>query len=167
MRHFNRRLALLSAMLALVMPVSGQAIRQQPMPPDHVWQTAPTPPGATSWELLSTTRERETQIDGVWYILPQWSTQVKALRNKTVRVNGYMMPLENGEKQRHFVLMAYPPSCPYCMTAGPTKLIEVKATSAVKFTYDPVLLEGKLVLLDRDESGLFYRLDGAKPVRAN
>lgn len=165
-RHLRAALAL--ALMASALPSVGHAIQAQPAPPtNHVWQTAPTPPGAIGWDMLSTTRERETQIDGVWYILPEWSAQVKTLRNRTVRVNGYMMPLQNGEKQQHFVLMAYPPSCPFCLTAGPTKLMEVKARGPVKFTYDPVLLEGKLVLLDRDESGLFYRLEGARPVSAN
>lgn len=156
----------LAALLLLLAAPQALAIKAQPMPPgEHIWQTAPTPEGAISWELLSTTRERETQIDGVWYILPEWSAPVKALRGKTVKVNGYMMPLQNGEKQQHFVLMAYPPSCPFCMTAGPAKLVEVKASAPVKFSYDPILLEGKLVLLDRDDSGLFYRLENARAVR--
>jgi uncharacterized protein len=154
--------------VAVALSTSAQTIQQQPVPPgaappNHVWQPAPTPPGAISWQFLSTTKEKERKVDGIWYIVPEFSAPVRALANRTVKVNGYMLPLSTGAAQQNFVLMAYPPSCPYCLTAGPTKLMEVRARGPIKFGYDPILLEGRLVLLDNDPSGLFYRLVDARP----
>jgi uncharacterized protein len=152
---------------ASTLPATSQTMQRQPvpngaMPPDHVWRPAPTPPGAVGWDLLSTTKEKERKVDGIWYVVPEFSPQVRRLANQVVKVNGYMLPLGNAQSQQHFVLMAYPPSCPFCLTAGPTKLMEVQARAPIKFDYDAILIEGRLQLLQNDPSGMFYRLVDAR-----
>ncbi len=135
--------------------------------PGQTWTTAPTPRGAISWELLGQTKEVEkVDANRFSYVAPVFPDAVKALNGKTIRINGYMMPLEETKTQNHFILMAYPPSCPFCMTAGPAFLIEVKASRPFNFSYDAVLVEGKMNLIYRDDTGFFYRLTEARPAPA-
>jgi hypothetical protein len=89
---------------------------------------------------------------------------VKALAGKRVRVAGFMMPLENAAKQSHFVLLAYPPGCPFHMHAGPDQFIEVRASKPFPVEVErAIVVEGVLELTGEDESGIFFRLMGAAP----
>jgi hypothetical protein len=90
---------------------------------------------------------------------------VAALNNKVVRLEGFMMPLEPGEKQRHFLLSSVPTSCAFCVPAGPEGLVEVRSRTAVKYGLEPVLVEGKLAVLSNDPYGLYYRIVDAQPVQ--
>jgi hypothetical protein len=88
---------------------------------------------------------------------------VQALNNRTVKLEGSMMPLEAGEKQRHFLLSSVPTTCPFCVPAGPEGLVEVRSRTPVKYTPEPVTVEGKMAVLTRDPYGLFYRIVDAQP----
>jgi len=166
--HGRRRFAaglVLTAAATLVMP-QAQAIQTEPLPPDHVWQTAPDVPGAIPWSLLSTARE-QVRLDEnrMNYVEAEFPPRVLALNGRVVRVNGYIMPLQQSDRQTHFLLMAYPPSCPFCLTAGPQYLIEVHASRPVRFGYEAVVLEGRLSTLIRDPQGFFYRMNDARVVQ--
>ncbi|MGH6631231.1 MAG: DUF3299 domain-containing protein, partial [Burkholderiales bacterium] len=80
---------------------------------------------------------------------------------KEVKVQGFMMPLQMGEKQTHFVLSATPQSCAFCLPGGPEAMVEVKTKAPVKYTFEPVVLTGKLSVLKDDPTGVFYRLTDA------
>lgn len=150
---------------ALAMPALAiQQGAKAPAPPtiEDVWQPAATPPGGTPWSLLESTREIQRTERGVIYSRPQFPAAVQALNGKRVRVAGWMMPLQQGERQTHFVLLAYPPGCPFHLHAGPTQFVEVKAPQGVPFSYDSVVIEGTLELLGQDESGIFYRISDGR-----
>ncbi len=136
--------------------------------PDHsqssVWKPAAAPEGGISWELLSTTIEETVELeDGTW-ILPEFPEAVASLNDTEITIAGFMMPLQNSEKQSHFLLMAYPPDCPFCMSAGPRYLMEVMAPDAIPFNYNTLTLTGRLELLEKDETGLFFRLHDARSI---
>lgn len=116
--------------------------------------------GVVSWQLLSsvTTRPVKNQL------VPNFPKPVQALNNQTVRIQGFMLPLEPGDKQRHFLLSAVPTSCSFCVPAGPEGLVEVRSNSPVRYTLEPVLVEGKLAVLPNDPYGLYYRVLNASPV---
>jgi hypothetical protein len=42
-------------------------------------------------------------------------------------------------------------------------LVEVRATTPIKFSVNPVVVRGKFVLLEDDPNGLYYRLTEAVP----
>ena len=92
---------------------------------------------------------------------PQFSAGVAALDAKEVKVQGFMMPLEMGDKQSHFILSATPQSCSFCMPGGPEGLVEVKMKKPVAYGMEPVVLTGKLAVLKDDPTGVFYRLTDA------
>ena len=68
--------------------------------------------------------------------VPKFAAGIAALDQKDVKVQGFMMPLETGDKQTHFVLSATPQTCAFCMPGGPESMVEVKAKTPVKYTFD-------------------------------
>jgi hypothetical protein len=81
------------------------------------------------------------------------------------RVQGYMMPLEPGEKQRHFLLSSVPLTCSFCTAGGPESMVEVKSKTPVKYTMDAVVVEGTFAVLNDDPYGLYYRIVDAVAVK--
>ena len=117
-------------------------------------QFLPEKPGFTSWRTFA-------QVELVKQnskMLPTFAQNVTALDGKVVRVQGFMMPLDIGDKQRRFLLVAAPPHCAFCLPAGPDAMIEVRAKSDVRYGFDAVSLSGKLQVLKDDPAGLYYRL---------
>jgi uncharacterized protein len=109
------------------------------------------------WSLL-TSLQTKTEKNK---IVPVFSIPQMALHLKTQKVQGFMMPLEPGEKQRHFLLTSVPMSCSFCLPGGPESMIEVRTKTAVKYTLEPVVVEGKFAVLTDDPYGLYYRVTDA------
>ena len=110
--------------------------------------------GVVSWSLLSTVTSKTERAR----IVPVFPPAVQALNDKTVKLQGFMLPLEPGEKQKHFLLSGVPTSCSFCVPAGPEGLVEVRASTPVKYTVDAITLEGRMAVLKDDKFGLFYRI---------
>jgi uncharacterized protein len=113
--------------------------------------------GVVSWKLLSSVETKAEKNR----VTPVFPGPVKAMNDKTVRVQGFMMPLEPGDRQKHFLLSAVPTTCGFCVPAGPQGLIEVRSKIPVKYSIEPVVVEGKFAALENDQYGLFYRLTDA------
>jgi len=151
---------LLAIALALSVPAFAQTPAASPgaMDPSQ-FKPLPDRQDVVSWKLLA-------QVELVKMkdkFVPQFSSGVAALDKKEVKVQGFMMPLEMGDKQTHFILSAMPVSCAFCMPGGPEQLVEVRTKKPVKYTFDPVVLTGKLAVLKDDPTGVFYRLTDAQP----
>lgn len=139
---------------------------QQAPPVEDIWQPAPTPRGGVSWAVLESTQETTRTVEGVIYSRPVFPANVRALAGRRIVVAGYMMPLENGPTQRHFVLMAYPPGCPFHFHALPHQFIEVYADAPVRLNEtEATVISGVLELTGEDESGVFFRLRQARAER--
>jgi uncharacterized protein len=115
--------------------------------------------GVLSWPLLSSVTVKADKKK----LVPSFPAEVQALDKQTVKVQGFMMPLEPGDKQRHFLLSAVPTSCSFCVPAGPEGLIEVRSKTPVRYTLEPVTVEGQMAVLSNDPYGLFYRVLDAQP----
>jgi hypothetical protein len=147
---------LVSLLFALALP----ALAQHQVPPGvdpAQFKPLTDRNDVVSWKLLSQV-ELVKQKDR---FVPQFAPAVAALNQKEVKVQGFMMPLQMGDKQTHFVLSAMPQTCAFCMPGGPESLVEVKSKTPVKYTFEPVILTGKLAVLKDDPTGVFYRLTDA------
>ena len=176
----RRRLVLgqagsLAAALALPMGlISGSAHAQPPgtgLPPGigqgpgfHDPRSAFKPlqdrEGVVSWSLLASVQLKPERAR----VVPVFPPAVQALNDKTVKVQGFMLPLEPGERQRHFLLSAVPTTCSFCVPAGPEGLVEVRTRTPVKYTVDALTVEGRMAVLSNDRYGLLYRVSDAEPV---
>jgi hypothetical protein len=166
---------LFAAGLTLTPAATAQTFQKAPPPPvvqanpnfNHIWQPAPAIKGGVSWDVLMKTKEKEVQIDGVWYITPEFPPEVRKLNGKRIKVNGYMLPLQKSREQTVFVLMAYSPSCPYCLTSGSQALMEVRSLDAIPVSQEAMVLSGDFELLSLNPEGMFYRLNNARLVPAS
>jgi hypothetical protein len=134
-------------------------------PVEDIWKPAATPKGGVSWKTLEATGET-TRKDAQGFILskPLFTPKVKKLAGKRIKVAGWMMPLENSSKQKRFVLLGYPPGCPFHFHAGPNQFIEVLADTPFPTDEKKVhVVSGVLELSGYDESGIFYRLRASRP----
>lgn len=150
------KIRILMAGLLLAFP----ALAQNQVPPGadpNQFKPLPERKDVVSWKLLSQV-ELVKQKDRY---VPQFAKDVSALDQKEVKVQGFMMPLQVGDKQSHFVLTAMPQSCAFCLPGGPESMVEVKSKNPVKYTVDAVVLTGKLAVLKDDPTGIFYRLTEA------
>ena len=98
-------------------------------------------------------------------ILPVFAMSQMALNQKTQRIQGFMMPLEPGEKQKHFLLTSVPLTCGFCVAGGPESMVEVKTKNPVKYSMEPVVIEGRFMVLLDDPYGLYYRVTDAVSVK--
>lgn len=122
----------------------------------------PDLPGVVPWKTLAAVE----QIKEKEKVVPKFDRAVLALDKKEIKLQGFMMPLEAGERQKHFILTSLPPSCGFCMPGGAESVVEVRSKQPIKYTMEPVVLAGKLAVLKDDPTGLYYRLidaTAAKP----
>lgn len=115
--------------------------------------------GVVSWRLLSSVTAKVERNR----VVPTFPAPVQELNGKAVRVQGFMLPLEPGERQRHFLLSAVPTTCNFCVPAGPEGLIEVRTREPVRYTVEAITLSGRFAVLKDDRFGLFYRVADAVP----
>jgi hypothetical protein len=153
-----KRLLVLFA--AFAFPAAAQ---HQPPPGADPSQFKPLPErkDVVSWKTLA-------QVELVKMkdrYVPQFASGVSSLDQKQVKVQGFMLPLAMGDQQTHFVLAAMPQTCAFCMPGGPESMVEVKTRTPVKYTFDAVVVSGKLTVLKDDPTGIFYRLTEAEPAK--
>ncbi len=114
-----------------------------------------------SWSLLGTVKLRDVRTGP----RPAFSAAQLALQQRPQRVQGFMMPLEPGEKQTHFLLTSVPLTCSFCIPGGPESMVEVFTKTPVKYTQAPVVVEGRFAVLMDDPHGLYYRMTDAVSVK--
>ena len=110
-----------------------------------------------SWEALaqvSVTRQKDRYV-------PEFSKQIVALDKRAVRLRGFMLPLEQGARQKHFLLSAQPPECAFCMPGSAEQFAEVRTRTPVKYVSEPITLSGTFMLVRDESGGLLYRLHEA------
>ena len=140
----------------------------EPVPGHGAHDRAPEAPGAAlTWDELMNLDGAVEAPASLRNVFPvSYPESLKARDGTVVRIRGFMYPLEAGETHRYFLLSALPPSCPFCLPVSARGLIEVKCAEGVRYTLEPVLLEGRFDLLEEDDAlgtGLHYRLDDARP----
>lgn len=129
--------------------------------PDSPFAPLPQRTDVVAWSLLTNIATRNEKNK----LVPVFSKEQLALNQKPQRVQGFMMPLEPGEKQTHFLLSSVPLTCSFCMPGGPESMVEVKTKTPVRYTLDPVVVEGRFATLVDDQYGLYYRVTDAVAVK--
>lgn len=113
------------------------------------------------WSVLTDVRTKNDKNR----ILPVFNMGQLELNQKTQRVQGFMMPLDPGEKQTRFLLSSVPLTCSFCLPGGPESMVEVRTKTPVKYSIEPVTVEGKFLVLNDDSFGLYYRMTDAASVK--
>lgn len=129
--------------------------------PNSPFPPLPARGDVVPWSLLTAVKTRTENNK----TLPAFDKTQLALDQKTQRIQGFMMPLEPGEKQTHFLLSSIPLTCAFCVPGGPESMVEVKTKTPVRYTLDPVTVEGKFAVLSDDQYGLYYRITEAVSIK--
>jgi hypothetical protein len=129
--------------------------------PDSPFAPLPQRSDVVPWSVLTTVKTRVEKNK----VLPVFQPEQVALTGKPQRVQGFMMPLEPGEKQTHFLLSSVPLTCSFCVPGGPESMVEVKTKQPVRYTLEPVVVEGRFAVLNDDPYGLYYRITDAVGVK--
>ena len=113
------------------------------------------------WSVLTsvTTKNEKNRV------LPVFNTGQMALNQRNQRIQGFMMPLEPGEKQRHFLMSSVPLTCSFCLAGGPESMVEIRTRTPVKYSTEPLVVEGRFFVLNDDSHGLYYRMTDAVSVK--
>jgi hypothetical protein len=123
------------------------------------------PEGAIGWDVLGDLDVRSESIAPLQTIFhTDYRPEVKALDGSEAKVMGFLFPLEGGLEHDHFLLTAWPPTCPFCLPAGPSQMVEVFCARPVAFTDGAIMVAGTFELLHEDPSGLYYRMHDAREV---
>jgi len=120
----------------------------------------PETAGVVSWKTLALVEP----IKQGNKMVPRFAEAILALDKKDVRVQGFILPLDLGDQQHHFLLSAVPPHCPFCLPAGPDAIVEVVARKGIDYSFEPVVLAGRFAVLEDDPAGVLYRLTEAEAI---
>src|SRR5512144_1760694 len=106
--------------------------------------------GIVPWRTLA---QVETEQVGI-RVVTRFSREILALDQKEVKLQGFVVPLDIGDRQKRFLLSAVPADCPFCLPAGPDALGEVQAKAPVRYGGEPIVVSGRFSVLQGEEGGL-------------
>ena len=140
---------------------------------DFIADYVDIPAGGLDWKVLGKTKviTIETKdADGMdlVYQKPEFTEAVKKLDRQTIRIKGYMFPLDGAEEQNQFLFGPFPLNCPFQYHVTPSLVLEVSLPKgkSIAFSYDPLTIEGTLELVPEDKDfSTFYRLRDAKIIK--
>jgi hypothetical protein len=142
---------------ALATDVPGAGL---PAASDYSATLLPERAGVVSWKTLA----QVAPVQKGGKMIPEFSKDILSLDRRDIKVQGFMIPLDVGDKQKRFLLSAVPPHCAFCLPAGPDAIVEVVAKTPVAYTFDPIVVSGKFAVLGDDASGILYRMTDAGQV---
>ena len=162
MKRLSCGIAILSALAIASAALSAFAVAPVPeagLPSatDFGATLLPERAGVVSWRTLA--QVSPVQQNG--RMVPEFSKDIIRLDKRDVKVQGFMIPLDMGDKQKRFLLSAVPPHCSFCMPAGPDAVVEVVARTPVKYGFEPIVVSGRFAVITDDATGVLYRLTDA------
>jgi hypothetical protein len=128
--------------------------------PAHLRLGPPVVDGALDWGQLAragASMFRDGRIS-------RFPADLHALDGQEVRLAGYMMPFTDADRHSEFMFGALQFHCSGCMMGELNRIVAVKAAEPVANAEGPLVIRGRLRLLEDEASPLFYRLDAAQEV---
>ena len=133
-----------------------------PSASDYSAQILPERAGIVPWRTLA----QVSPVKQGNRMVTEFSKEILALDRKDTKVQGFMVPLDVGDKQKRFLLTAVPPHCSFCLPAGPDAAVEIIAKTPVRYTAEPIVVAGRFNVLKDEATGLLYRLSDATQVES-
>jgi len=97
-----------------------------------------------------------------WKYSAVLTDEVKALAGKDITISGFILPLENAEKFKHFLISKRTPTCPFCPPGEPNEIVDVWLEKPISWNMDMLKVTGKFELINNQENGMFFKLNNAK-----
>lgn len=112
----------------------------------------------TPWSRLA---EVDLRFEGI-VVHADFDPSLRALDGEDIVLSGFMLPLEAGRQQHHFLLAANPPHCYFHLPGGPSTVAEVRSERGVATSFDPVIVRGRLIMREQSDLGILYTLTDAR-----
>ncbi len=116
------------------------------------------------WHLLAQV-SIEKRYDDVLQMerdYPIFKDKLKSAEGSLIRLEGYMIPLDEMITQQSFVISSLPfQTCFFCGGAGPETVAQIKLLKPFQYTDQKIEVVGKLRLNDSDPFELYYILEEA------
>lgn len=120
------------------------------------------------WHILAEVGFKKTKIAYGEMETPVFSNHLKSYQGKKIKLKGFVIPVSETGDESKFMLSALPFNvCYFCGAAGPETIVEVETNQKVKFTTQPILMEGILLLNEKDPDHHIYILKSAKTIAAS
>lgn len=118
------------------------------------------------WQVLAEVGfEKRKDPAGHTLDVPLFSSTLKSWNGKRVRLKGFVIPAGEVGDPKKFMLSSLPFNvCYFCGAAGPETIVQVESTERVAFSSRPIVLEGTLVLNDKDPDYHMYLIKSARVV---
>ncbi len=126
-------------------------------------------PADQMWNALAdiTYKKKFDEFLGFEIKTPVFSKSILQREGNKIKIKGYIIPVEGYKSHKSFILSAFPYNmCYFCGGAGPETIMEVECVEGVKFTTDPIELEGILHVNQEDINELMYKLTEAKWIQS-
>jgi hypothetical protein len=132
--------------------------------------------GALSWDMFAAVKENVREVPAptegfpnayTFAVTPVFTEDMELYDRQPVKIMGYMFPLDESETQTRVLMGPYPLTCPLHYHAPNNQILEVRFTQPVRFTWEPILVEGTFVLNRETEAGAgaFYLLENTRFVK--
>ncbi|MDQ1153396.1 hypothetical protein [Brevundimonas sp. SORGH_AS_0993] len=151
----SRRACLMGALGAGVFasrPAQAQFFGQ---PADHTQVLSPDP----MWTRFAATPIQLDRRTGAY--TATFRPDVTSLAGRTLKILGFMLPLEAGRTTTHFGLMRKNHQCDFCPPSLPTEAIEVRLLHPRQNTTDLIEVSGVLSLHASSDAGFFFQIGRA------
>jgi len=117
--------------------------------------------GGIAWDELMQAKLEYKDMN----LVASFPDSIKSRAGDTVKISGFMMPLQPEFEQTHFLLTSNPPSCFFHVPGGPAGSVEVLAAEGIEVSWDPVVIEGRFEPQETSDIGVVYRLRDARLVK--
>ncbi len=114
------------------------------------------------WDTLSKTMVTMNEKTATYTAI--FPDNVQELTGQTIKISGFILPLESTEKFTHFLLSKRTPTCFFCPPGEPNEIIEVFAEKPTKWADDLVTYQGQMTLIQGADTGIFFQLKNAIPI---
>ncbi|QDO97286.1 hypothetical protein FNB15_08395 [Ferrovibrio terrae] len=153
-RQFLAATAAGFACTAATSPARALSLQEAPA---HLRLGPPVVDGTLDWSQLAragASMFRDGRIS-------RFPADLHALDGQEVALAGYMMPFTDADRHSEFMFGALQFHCPGCMMGELNRMMAVKAAEPVADADGPLVIRGRLRLLEDEASPLFYRLEAA------
>lgn len=123
----------------------------------------------SGWSVLTDVAfiSRKDSVTGFEVESPVFGEKVLVLEGKRIELRGYIVPLEEMQGHKYFVLSSLPYNvCFFCGGAGPETVAEVYLKNEIAYTDDAISISGILHLNPTDPLHLMYILKDAEIVNS-
>lgn len=114
------------------------------------------------WPKLRACKVILNEKSGLYSLMP--TPDIKQLQGQTVRIKGFVLPLDGEDRTQHFLIGINTPVCLYHPPGEPNEVIEVQSLKPVQWSENQVTIEGIFGLINKREMGVFFSLTKARQV---